>query len=139
MRARVVMTAVMAAISLGCSSGGSAGGASGTAKPAARQADVITESEIATRAGEASNAYQVVQRLRPQMLRSRGVVSPSDPNSGATLPTVYVDNVSYGTLESLSNINSNQIKEIRYINARDATTQWGTNHIGGVILVTTKK
>jgi hypothetical protein len=73
------------------------------------------------------------------MLRSRGVISPNDPNGEATMPKVYVDNVSYGNVESLSNINSSQIKEIRYIKATDATTQWGTGHTGGVILVITKK
>jgi len=52
---------------------------------------------------------------------------------------VYVDEISYGNLNSLSNLNSIQIREIRFIKAADATTRWGTGHAGGVILVTTKK
>jgi outer membrane cobalamin receptor len=55
------------------------------------------------------------------------------------LPRVYVDNVSYGGIDALSNVQVSQIKEIRFVNARDATTQWGTGHMGGVILVITKR
>ena len=148
MRARVAVVVVAAALCWGCASGGgSTGGntpktgSSGITAPKQKSGgqDLILESEISSRAGEATNALQIVQKLRPQMLRSRGVISPNDPNGEATTPKVYVDNVSYGTLESLANINSVQIKEIRYIKATDATTQWGTGHTGGVILVITKK
>ena len=73
MRARVVMTAVVVAIGVGCSSGGSTtSSATGSARAPSRQQDVITEAEITSRAAEASNVLQVVQKLRPQMLRSRG-------------------------------------------------------------------
>jgi hypothetical protein len=145
MRARAALTVVAAVLCWGCASSGSTGGTGGTSGTSATSApksggqDLILESEIAARAGEATNALQVVMKLRPQMLRSRGVISPNDPNGEATMPKVYVDNVSYGNVESLSNINSSQIKEIRYIKATDATTQWGTGHTGGVILVITKK
>ena len=148
MRARVAVVVVAAALCWGCASGGGSAsgntpktGSSGITAPKQKSGgqDLILESEISSRAGEATNALQIVQKLRPQMLRSRGVISPNDPNGEATTPKVYVDNVSYGTLESLANINSAQIKEIRYIKATDATTQWGTGHTGGVILVITKK
>src|SRR5512138_1028933 len=144
MRARVAVAVLTAAMSWGCSSSGTSAGGVGTSatsapRPASGGQDLILESEITARAGEATNALQVVMKLRPQMLRSRGVISPNDPNGESTMPKVYVDNVAYGNVESLSNINSAQIKEIRYIKATDATTQWGTGHTGGVILVITKK
>lgn len=147
MRARVAVAVVAAAWCWGCSSSGSTAGtasASGAssaaaARPKSGGQDLILESEISARAGEATNAMQIIQKLRPQMLRSRGVISPNDPNGDSTLPKIYVDNVSYGTVESLSNINASQIKEIQYIKATDATTRWGTGHAGGVILVVTKK
>jgi len=149
MRARVVVAALATAVGLGCSSnkaegtgGGIAGTSSGIASAArkeSRQQDVITESEITSRATDATNALQVVQKLRPQMLRSRGLVSPNDVTGEASMPRVYVDNVSFGNIESLANLNATQIKEIRFLNARDATTQYGTGHVGGVILVLTKK
>lgn len=138
MRARVVMATVFTAIGLGCSSGGATSGTSATPR-ASRQQDVITESEIAARASEASNALQIVQKLRPQMLRSRGRVSPNDTSGEASLPKVIVDDVAYGTIESLANLNASQVREIKYMNASDATTKWGTGYMGGVIIVITKK
>ena len=147
MRARVAVAVVAAALCGGCSSSGSTAGtasqsgSSGIAstRPRTGGQDLILESEIAARAGEATNALQIIMKLRPQMLRSRGVISPNDANSEATMPKIYVDNVSYGNVESLSNINATQIQEIQYIKATDATTRWGTGHTGGVILVITKK
>jgi hypothetical protein len=147
MRAHVAVVVVAAALCWGCSSSGStagtasASGSSGITAPRPKSGgqDLILESEIAARAGEATNALQIIMKLRPQMLRSRGVISPNDPNGEATTPKIYVDNVSYGNVESLSNINAAQIKEIQYIKATDATTRWGTGHTGGVIMVVTKK
>jgi len=100
---------------------------------------VIDQSEISTRASDATNALQIIQKLRPQMLTGRGLGSPTDVTGETSKPRVYVDNISYGDLGTLSNLTANQIKEIRFMNSRDATTQWGTGHMGGVILVTTKR
>jgi hypothetical protein len=136
MRAGLVVAALVMAISSGCATAGSA--SSGTSK-GTRSQDVIAEAEIASRAREATTALQVIEQLRPQMLRGRGVSSPSDVSGEATLPKVYVDEVSYGNLNTLSNVSAGQIKEIRFLNSRDATTRWGTGHMGGVILVTTMK
>jgi hypothetical protein len=136
MRAGLVVAAFVMAISSGCATAGSA--SSGTSK-GTRSQDVIAEAEITSRAREATTALQVIEQLRPQMLRGRGVSSPSDVSGEATLPRVYVDEVSYGNLNTLSNVSAGQIKEIRFLNSRDATTRWGTGHMGGVILVTTRK
>ena len=140
MRVRLMVAALAIAV-WGCASSGTSAGTTGTAGTArgpSRSQDVIGQEEISTRAGEATNALQVVQKLRPQMLRGRGLVSPNDASGAEALPRVYVDNVSYGGIDALSNVQVNQIREIRYVNARDATTQWGTGHMGGVILVLTR-
>jgi hypothetical protein len=140
MRARVVMTAVVVAIGVGCSSGGgSTSSATGAARAPSRQQDVITEAEISSRAAEASNVLQVVQKLRPQMLRGRGRFSPADSTGSSMVPKVVVDDVSYGSVENLANLNAIAVREIRYLSAADATTRWGTGYPGGVILVTMKK
>lgn len=135
MRARTLAT-LATAVSLGCVTSGAPANAKSSGS---RSQDVIAEAEITARARDASNALEVIQALRPQMLRSRGLSSPSDMTGEGTLPRVYVDDISYGNLNTLSNLNTNQIREIRFVNARDATTRWGTGHMGGVILVTTKK
>ena len=131
------LAVLVVAVSSGCASGGTS---SGTSARSSRSQDVIGEAEIASRVRDATNALQIIEQLRPQMLRSRG---SSSLTPGATsedaLPRVYVDDISYGNLNSLSNINSVSIREIRFIKAADATTRWGTGNIGGVILVTTKK
>lgn len=139
MRARLVLAAVLVPIGLGCSSSGSTSNATAAPRAPSRQQDVITESEISSRATEASNALQVVQKLRPQMLRPRGRSSPTDSLGTGNLPKVIVDDVSYGAIENLANLNANGVREIRFLSAADATTRWGTGYPGGVILVTMKK
>jgi hypothetical protein len=93
--------------------------------------DVLTRSEIET--ARASNALELLQQLRPQFLRSRGALSIRDPAAGN--PVVYMNNVHYGDIESLRTIGIEEIDEIHYISAADATTRWGTGHAGGVIQV----
>ena len=140
MRARVLMAAVGVAVSSGCSSSGSTNkAATGVPRAPSRQQDVITAAEIAERAAEASNALQIVQKLRPQMLNTRGRFSPADSSDAGARPKVVVDGVAYGQIENLVNVNAVSVGEIRYLNATDATTRFGTGYVGGVILVTTKK
>lgn len=139
MRARAVTAAVMVVIGVGCSSGGSTSGASGAPRAPSRQQDLITEAEITSRAAEASNALQLVQKLRPQMLRARGRFGPADSAGTALIPKVVVDDVAYGSVDALANLNAAAVREIRYLSAADATTRWGTGYPGGVILVTMKK
>jgi hypothetical protein len=139
MRARVLMAAVVVAVSSGCSSSGSGNKATGAAHAPSRQQDLITEAEIAERAAEASNALQIVQKLRPQMLASRGRFSPADSSEAGSRAKVVVDGVALGAIENLASVNAITVREIRYIGATDATTRYGTGYVGGVILVTTKK
>jgi hypothetical protein len=125
MRIQVLVPAVSLAL-LACASGPSSGGTS-------RNRDVITLEEI--EAQPISTAYDLVQRVRPTWFRNRG---PSSIRGGSpSLPVVYVDEVWSGGLESLRRVSTQIIREIRYINGRDATTKWGLDHGGGVIMVLT--
>jgi hypothetical protein len=132
------MAAVAVAIGSGCSSSGSNAGTGAPHAPS-RQQDLITEAEIAERAAEASNALQIVQKLRPQMLATRGRFSPADSSEAGARAKVVVDGVALGAIENLAGVNAVTVHEIRYIGATDATTRFGTGYVGGVILVTTKK
>jgi hypothetical protein len=123
-----------------CAIGLLAGGcaSSGASPPpgVARTRNLITQEEIEQ--ANARTAYDLVQSLRPEYLRSRGVTSiRDDPRTGG-LPVVYQNGTFYGPLESLGGINPGMIREIRYINARDATTRFGTNVPNGVIEIITK-
>jgi hypothetical protein len=125
MRSQVLVTAVSLAL-LACASGPSSGGTS-------RNRNVITQEEI--EAQPTSTAYELVQRLRPTWLRNRG---PSSIRSGSpSLPVVYIDEVWSGGLEALSRVSTQIVREIQFINGRDATTKWGLDHGGGVIMVRT--
>ena len=82
------------------------------------------------------SAYQAIQRLRPIWLRSdRGQDSfISQERRGLR---VYVDGVLYGNLPSLTTLQVRDIQEIRFLDAREATMQFGIDHGEGVVLVVT--
>jgi hypothetical protein len=100
-----------------------------------RDRDLITEPEIV--ATQLRDAYEVVQALRPEFLRTRGVSSfrATDPVEAV----VYVDGVRQGALATLRRVSWEVLREIRYIDAREATTRYGTGHGAGAILVATKR
>ena len=76
------------------------------------------------------SAFQAIQRLRPRWLNTR---------TGAT-PMVHIDgNIQMGGADALQSLRAADVHEMRYLNAADATTRFGTNYISGVILVTTKR
>ena len=101
---------------------------------ALRDSRVITEQEI-TAANE-SNAYDVVAKLRPNFLKTRG---RSTINASASeYASVFLDGQLYGDLSALHNIAATQIREIRYISGTDAVTRYGMQYGAGVIDVRTR-
>ena len=110
---------------LGCTSG--EGSRSTTSR------DVITLEEI--RSVNGTNAFEVVERLRPNFFTSRGPQSIlyTQPN----VPVVYLNGARYGTVESLTTIRADQLKEIRLFRPSDASAIYGPDHRGGVIAVKT--
>lgn len=111
---------------LACASAGTQGG---------RDRDLITETEIEESA--MLDAFEVVRALRPEFLRTRGVSSfrATDPVEAQ----VYVDGVRFGNPDGLRRVPREVLREIRYIDAREATTRFGTGHGAGAILVATKR
>ena len=127
------LVCALALMLIACGGGGSGTASQTTTAPRTVRgpADLITEAEI--NAGtNYQNAREVVQYLRPQMLRPRS-------GAGAQAVVLYVDDVRMNDMNGLATVPTNRVKEIRFINARDATTRWGTGHDSGVILVTTKR
>lgn len=107
--------------------------ASGSGGPR-RVRDYISPEEIA--AVQAATAFEVVQQLRPEFLRTRGSVSASGSEAVAV---VYIDGVRAGSLQELRRVPREALQDVRYINAADATTRYGTGHGGGAIMVATKR
>lgn len=109
------------------------GGTTGSTSKRNYSRDIIFTEEI--QLAQAHNAYDLIYKLRPQWLRSRGIKSINFPE--ASQPVVYVNRAEYGSINSLNNIPISNIAEVRYFNASDATTKYGSNHTGGVIEITT--
>ncbi|MEQ9399593.1 MAG: hypothetical protein RJQ04_10565 [Longimicrobiales bacterium] len=106
----------------GCASGGGGGGGGGGS------ANLITAEQLADM--QQLDAYQAIQRLRSNWLRSRG----GNP------PQVMTDGMrQQGGLDTLRQYRVADIQEIRYMSAGDATNRYGTGFDGGAILITTKR
>lgn len=105
---------------------------SGRSAPAPR--DVLLADEI--QGTSAVTAYDAVRQLRPEWLRRRGRSSIQNPR--AEVLVVYLDGVRFGGPEALRTITIGGVREIRYLDANDATTRFGTGHAGGALLIQTK-
>jgi len=114
----------------GCASTSQTGSTASTR----RNPNLITAEEIA--GSTAKDAFEAVQLLRPQWLRTRGVSSTSSLE--AIEVATYVNGSRYGGAENLRNVPAANVIEIRYLNATDATTLYGTGNLGGAIMVKTK-
>ena len=96
--------------------------------------NVITSEQI--QAANVATAYDVIALYRANFLNSRG------PNSiilkQPKEPTVYLDQVEFGTIASLRSIQASNISEIRFIEGWDAMTKYGSDHVAGVIQIYTR-
>ena len=101
-----------------------------------RNRNLITEEEITK--NPASDAYELVKSLRPAWLTNARGISSGGLNEGAGI-VVYVDGIRTGGVDELSNVSTDRIKEVRFLNARDATTRYGTGHPIGAIEITTRR
>jgi hypothetical protein len=99
-----------------------------------RSARVLTAEEIAE--VPAQSAYQVVEMLRPQWLHMRS--SPTWGSPEGAQPMVYVDGIRAGDLGELLRIVPSVVERMEYLSPSDATNRFGTDHMGGAILVTTR-
>ena len=99
-----------------------------------RDPNLLTEQEIAA-SGE-TNALDVVTRLRPMFLKTRG---RSTVNAGGSeYASVFVDGQFFGELGSLRNINASQIHEIHYLSGPEAVSKYGMRYGSGAIDVKSK-
>ncbi len=101
-----------------------------------RSTSVISEAEIEQ--STATNAFEIVQQLRPHLLRRQANRQSIAMTPGAPSAVVYVDGVRYGYVESLQDISSFSIAEIEYISSREATFRYGSDHGAGAFLVKSK-
>jgi len=95
--------------------------------------NVITREELSTL--NVTNAYDAIQRLRPQFFRSHGSTSMSSADAG--LPTVYLNHQRYGDISMLQQIGIAGIREIHYYTPADATNRFSVGSPSGAIEVIT--
>ncbi|MEP6990809.1 MAG: hypothetical protein ABJA80_07775 [bacterium] len=104
--------------------------------PTARASDLITEEELEDPSVITGDALEAVQRLRPAFLITRGKTSFRQEAPGVSLS---VDGAVPISVDNLRQLRPNQILEIRYLGAIEATQRFGTiTGSGGVILVRMK-
>ena len=118
-------------LALGC---GSAPVSVVTGAPGHR--DVLFDAEIRSGVVSGQSAYDLVEHLRPEYLRSRGTNSFRDTTPLRAI--VYIDGLKYGSVEQMKTLSAERVFQVQYLSAADATTRFGMDHGGGAILITTR-
>jgi hypothetical protein len=96
--------------------------------------EVLTAAEIV--ASRVTDVYQAVMQLRPEFLRRRPISQPITPFTTVSI-AVYLDDMPYGSAESLRQIPLDRVRLIRYLSPTEANLKYGGSHAAGAILVTT--
>jgi hypothetical protein len=116
-----------------CASSGS-----GAARTAPRSSDQITSAEVAS--SSASNAYELIERLRPNWLRTPGVASIGG-GAHSQIVVVYLDGHRLGDIGSLRQLSVVGIKSLQWLDAARAATvlnEVGSDPIAGAIIIKTQ-
>jgi hypothetical protein len=104
------------------------------ASAGAHDANVITAPELGR--SKARSAYDAIQQIRPEMLRTR------DPGTvvyfKARQPLVAVDNILVGGVEVLRTLPTGKMARIEYVNSWVAAKRYGTGFGNGVMLIETR-
>ena len=105
--------------------------------PGARPTSAVNHSVISVeelRASGYSDAYHVVESLRPHWLRTRGATSFAKRET----VKVYLDGSLLGGPDQLRQVTTSSIASIRFLDAIEATQRWGLDHGQGAIVVSTR-
>jgi hypothetical protein len=102
------------AVVIACASAGSSGASLGSSP------DRLTAAEI--RASNATNAYELISRLRPQWLRAPGGGSISGGVVQNQTILVYLDGHRVGDLTALNTISVNGVTSMQFLDATRAPT-----------------
>ncbi len=95
-----------------------------------RVGDVLTGEQLVET--QQLNVYDALRRLRPRWLTGRGGAR----GAGGIGVSVYVGRQRMGDVDFLRTLDLQGVREVRYHNASDATTTFGTEAAGGAIVIT---
>lgn len=115
--------------------GGAVAGAtalSSTQAHAQRHQNRLTGDEL--RATSKDNLFDAIRALRPNWMarRGRGSISTME------YVKVYRDGMQQGPPAVMRDMNLEEVTEVTYLSASDATTRYGTGHESGAILISTR-
>ena len=79
---------------------------------------------------------EALRQLRPEFLNP---VPGGYGGSQVLTPTVIIDGVHRGGIETLRTLRLAEVRSMRYYRSIDATTRFGTQHTGAVIDVTLRR
>jgi len=109
------------------------------AAPANHDRSVLTNAEL--RATNEKFLYDLIQRQRPEWLRTHGnssIAQGLSGNTDADRATVYQDREKIGTVELLRQIDVSSVTSVRFYTPAQAQLRFGTGNVNGVIqLITT--
>lgn len=127
MRSRFVSLALLcvAALAAGCA------GRNSPKTGETRDHAMLTKEQLAE--NHFNTAYDAVEALRSNWLRTRGTDSFQTPSE----VLVYLDNTRLGGTETLREIAANTVVYMRFYDGVAATGRWGVGHAAGVIYVST--
>ena len=96
--------------------------------------NVITREEIDS--SSAQNVYELIARLRGGFLKDRGKISLKTNTHNRAV--VFMNDQEYGILETMRNIPTSRIAEVRYYSGIDAVARFGSQYGGGVVLLVSR-
>ncbi len=124
--ARVIALALLFGAVAGC--GGAVAGTS-PSRSTRGSSSVLTAAEIAKT--NAPDALRAIELARPQWLSTR----TTGFGVSHERVQVYLEGSRQGELPALQQMSVSMIREIQFLDARQATTRFGTGHGAGAILV----
>jgi hypothetical protein len=96
--------------------------------------NVITAPELSS--SRATNAYDAIRQIRPEMLRTR------DPGTlvyfKASRPVVAIDNTLVGGVEVLQAMSLDKVARIEYVSGWKAAKRYGQTFGNGIMLIETR-
>lgn len=108
------------------------------AQTPARQRDVISQEELEQEAARSPDLFRAVRILRRHFMEGPRGTRSVGGGMVATRPIVYLNNNRMGDATVLRDIPTREVAEVRFIPPTEASTRYGMDHGGGVILVRTR-
>jgi hypothetical protein len=113
------------------------GGASHAASPTSSDRSVITASEIPAEGTE--SAYELIQRIRPEYLRSRPAQAYSGTSGlSAPPPALMVNGQRVGEVSDLRQVPATSLSLVRFYNIEEGKRKFGMQYGGGAIDISYK-